>query len=112
MPLDGLDDPSKYGQVRTSGNLVTAIKEKPRKVFSDRIQTGVWLFNRDAFDAVRAIERQKHPELGIGYISAFLARRGSMTHTHLMPKSYIDAGTPQALERASSIAKKMNAGTV
>lgn len=106
MPLGDFDDPRKYGQVQVSGSKVTQLVEKPEAQFSDRIQTGVWLFPPDVFEKARA-QQGKEGELHFGDLSMMYVNEGRMTHTSLPPRSYIDLGTPEALLRAANIRADM-----
>ncbi len=104
---DGDDDPSKYGQVRVKGSRVTALVDKPKKRFSDLIQTACFIFPPDVFARVRKLQFSPDGELTIGALVKEYVDEGSVTHTMLPPRSYIDCGTPEALHKASVRIRKM-----
>jgi dTDP-glucose pyrophosphorylase len=101
MPLTGIDDPRKYGQVRVDGDRVLEIREKPSTLFSETIQTGVWKLPADAFLRAQKLADSRDGELHIGDITCTYVTDGSMTHTPLRARSYIDCGTVDALAYAS-----------
>ena len=102
MPLVGMDDPRKYGQVEVDGNRVTRLVEKPQQVFSDRISTGCWVFPNDVFAMAREMSK-KEGELQFGDLAIEYVNQGRMTHTPMPPGSYLDLGTPDALLTAANI---------
>jgi len=101
MPLGDLDDPSKYGQVKTAGNKVLELKEKPKELFSPIIQTGIWFLPADAFEKARLIGETVKGEIHIGDLSMEYVQEGRVTHTPLPAGSYLDVGTPEALYKAT-----------
>jgi glucose-1-phosphate thymidylyltransferase len=103
MPLDGLDDPSKYGQVKTEGDRVIELREKPLVKFSDTIQTATWLFPSDVFEKAKIMSESRKGEIHIGMLSEEYVQEGRMTHTPLPPQSYIDLGTPDALLKGANL---------
>ncbi len=102
MPLDGVDDPSKYGQVEVDGDLVIKLVEKPKLVFSNRIATGCWVFPNDVFAIARRLS-EKNGELQFGDLALEYVRQGRMTHTPMPPSSYLDLGTHDALLTATQM---------
>jgi len=100
MPLEGLDDPSKYGQVETAGDRVITLREKPAELFSPIIQTGIWLMSADAFDKAERIGQRTEGEVHIGDLALEYVAKEMMTHTRLPAGSYLDVGTPEALHQA------------
>ena len=102
MPLDGMDDPSKYGQVEIDGDRVVRLVEKPKTLFSNRISTGCWVFPGDVFAMARSMSDQPG-ELQFGDLAMEYVRQGRMTHTAMPPGSYLDLGTPDALLKASQL---------
>ncbi len=102
MPLNGVDDPRKYGQVEVCGNRVVKLVEKPEVKFSDLIATGCWVFPSDVFDRARRL-LGKPGELQFGDLSQEYVQDGIMTHTQMPQGSYLDLGTPAALFAAATI---------
>ena len=103
MPLNGLDDPSKYGQVTTQDDKVLELREKPLVKFSNIIQTATWLFPPDVFEKARILCKERSGEIHIGMMSEMYVREGIMTHTELPPGSYIDLGTPDSLLKGANM---------
>ena len=106
MPLNGMDDPSKYGQVTVRGELVTTLVEKPRIQVSNLIQTATWVLPPDAFEKERKLEEVTRGEAHIGTLAEEYVREGRMTHTPLPAESYLDLGTPEALFTASNLVRE------
>ncbi len=108
MPLEGLDDPAKYAQVKLNGDQVIELHEKPKKKFSNLIQTGVWLFPPQVFEDVRKIAKahKENDEVAIGLLSEWYVSQHRMTCTEIPPLSYIDIGTPEALHTAWKMMEK------
>ncbi len=103
MPLAGLDDPTKYGQVTTHGDKVLELRDKPAFKFSDVIQTATWLLPPDVFDRARRLGESIAGEVHIGRIIEEYVAEGRVTHTRLPPLSYIDLGTPESLLRGANL---------
>jgi len=107
MPLNGLDDPSKYGQVTVAGNRVLTLVDKPKDQVSDLIQTATWVLPPDAFEKARVLEQTVQGEVHIGMLAEEYVREGRMTHTSLPAGSYLDLGTPEALYKAAELVRGM-----
>ncbi len=103
MPLNGLDDPSKYGQVVVEGSRVVELVEKPKELFSNTIQVGVWVFPSDVFELIDTLSTRLTGELQIGDLSMHYVKEGRMTHTPIPAGSYLDLGTHDSLLRAANI---------
>lgn len=101
------DDPSKYGQVRVDGRHVTALVDKPKKRFSDLIQTACFIFPPDVFQRVRKLQHSPEGELTMGSLVEEYVREGQLRYTMLPPRSYIDCGTKEALHKASVRIREM-----
>lgn len=106
MPLDGLDDPSKYGQVKVKDIEVIDMREKPDKMFSNLIQTDCWVFNPDFFEIARCLSEKTNGEVHIGMIAEEYVRRRLMLHTYLPAGSFIDLGTPEALIKGANMVRE------
>lgn len=101
MPLEGFDDPRKYGQVMIDNERVTSIVWKPERIYSNLIQTTCFNFSPDAFTRLRRIGRLVRGEVSITSLTSEYVREGLMKYSLLPPRSYIDCGTIEALHTAS-----------
>ncbi len=106
MPLQGLDDPRKYGQVKVRGNKVLELREKPEELFSGTIQTAVWKLPRDVFERADRLGKETQGEVHVGMITEQYVAEGLMTHTSIPPRSYIDLGTPESLFQGGVLARE------
>ncbi len=94
------NDLEKYSQVKLSGEHVSGFSEKPERVFSNIIQTGLFLFTADIFDRTRTFRRKG--EVRMSDLTAQYVAEGRMKYTLLPPGSFLDCGTIEALFQASS----------
>jgi glucose-1-phosphate thymidylyltransferase len=106
MPLNGIDDPEKYGQVKVDGKRVLELREKPKILFSNLIQTATWFLPPDAFKKAKELEKTTEGEIHIGAIAEEYVREGRMTHTPLPAQSYLDLGTPESLLVAANLLRQ------
>jgi glucose-1-phosphate thymidylyltransferase len=98
MPLNGADDPRKYGQVKLADDgRVLKLVEKPSELFSEIIQTAVWKFPPDIFERAKRMRREVAGETHIGMLSTEYVDEGLMTYSMIPEGSYLDLGTPDAL---------------
>lgn len=109
MPIEGLDDPRKYGQLRLQNNKVIGFHDKPQEPFGPYVQTGVWLYGPDVFERAATILSQQG-ELSLGALTSAYVESHELTWTLLPPCAYIDCGTPDAWRYADErLAKREGA---
>ncbi len=92
------DEIEKYTQLRVQGENVVAIRQKPARLFSELIQTTIFLFPADVFDLVRNLSAL--PEIRISDIVAKYVEQSRMKFTTLPEGYYLDCGTFDALIEA------------
>ncbi len=93
------DDLRKYGQVQLSDSRVIDMRWKPEQVFSQIIQTTVFLFPSSVFEKIRPLSQRQ--ETHISDLTAQYIAEGLMTYTLLPRESYLDCGSVEALFQAS-----------
>ena len=108
MPLDGFDNPQKYGQVKVSEGKVLSIIWKPEEIFSDLIQTTCFILPSDAFSRLRRLSSVTQGEVSITALTSNYVNEGLVTCTMLPPQSYIDCGSIHALHLAALYTQKKN----
>lgn len=108
MPLEGFDNPQKYGQVKISEGKVLSIVWKPAEVFSDFIKTTCFIFPPDAFHRLHRLSDVTQGEVPITALTSQYVNEGLVTCTLLPPRSYIDCGSIDALHLAALYTRKKN----
>ena len=96
MTLNRLDDASRYGVVRTDGDVVTEFRERPDPGRPGTINAGIYVFDRRVLADVApacSLERDVMPRL---------AARGALRGTVGGPGYFIDIGIPADLARAQA----------
>lgn len=95
-------NPSEFGIVKLKGKRVTEIKEKPKKPESDLANAGIYILNREIFDAVRKIEKSMRMEYEITDAIKILIKKGEV-HGFKSKGRWIDIGRPWDLLDANEI---------
>ncbi len=94
------NDLAKYGQVKVARGKVVEMVWKPAEVFSDLIQTTVFIFPPDVFARIRAFKERR--EMHISDLTLQYVRERAMWYSLLPSASYLDCGTVEALFQASA----------
>lgn len=99
MPLDGFDDPKKYGQVTVpeGSGKVASVFWKPGEMMSNFIQTTCFVLPADAFERLERLGRKRNYEFNITALTEEYVNEGKMAYSMLPPRSFIDCGTVDAL---------------
>jgi glucose-1-phosphate thymidylyltransferase len=88
-----LDDPSAMGVALLDGDgRVTRLVEKPKQFISPYAVIGIYMFDRNVFDAVDAIKPSARGELEITDTIQWLIDRGLNVRAHLLEGWWIDTG--------------------
>lgn len=94
------DDLEKYGQVKIAGRRVIEMQWKPKRVFSNLIQTTLFLFSSDIFSRVRGLNHLA--EIHMSDLTMQYINERRMQYTVLPRGSYLDCGTIEALFQAGA----------
>lgn len=95
------DDFRKYAQIQIQGSTVTRM-ERTETFFSPLIQTGAWIFPADVFEKVQGLyEKKDGNEVRLTHVAQLYLARNSLTAELLPPESFIDCGTPDAVNKAA-----------
>lgn len=103
--LKEVRDPERFGvaEVDKKGKVIS-IEEKPLKPKSNLAVTGLYLFDKTAFDKVRDQKVSARGEYEITYINNLYIDEGKM-HSVILKKPWFDIGTFDSLIEASNFMK-------
>ena len=93
MTVREMEDPGRYGVVKTSGGRIVEIIEKPERVTSNLVNAGIYLFSDIIFDNIKATGRSKRGEYEITDSIMKLASDNAGVG-YLMLDTWIDIGMP------------------
>ena len=99
--LKAVDDPSRFGVARVSGDRVVGVAEKPVHPDSNLAIVGVYAFRASIFDAISRIEPSPRGELEITDAIGLLVAEGRSVRGSELQGLWEDAGEPVALLRAN-----------
>lgn len=100
--LKKVDDPRRYGVPVFAGNRIREIEEKPVDPKSDYCVTGIYFYDTDVFDKIRAIRPSARGELEISDVNSLYAREGTLSHG-ILQGWWTDAGTFASLREAAGL---------
>lgn len=102
--LTKVDEPEHFGvaELNDQGDIVQLL-EKPEQPPSDLALVGVYLFDRNVHEAVRAIEPSGRGELEITDAIQWLIDRGLRVTKQVLSEPWIDTGKRQDLLEANRI---------
>jgi glucose-1-phosphate thymidylyltransferase len=107
MPLGDFDDFRKYAEVELDpDSRVVGVTEKPLMQTTGIIQTNAWAFPSDVFGRCERLVHDSAGEVQIRTVVKEYVTEGVMTASVLPPRSFLDLGTPEALHRASQLARQ------
>ena len=98
-------NPEEFGIVRLKGKVVKSIIEKPKRKIGDLANAGLYIFNREIFDAISSIEKSARMEYEITDAIKILAKDGEI-YGFKCDGRWIDVGRPWDLLDANEILLK------
>jgi glucose-1-phosphate thymidylyltransferase len=90
--LARVKNPSSFGVAELDGDRVVGLEEKPKQPKSDMALVGVYMFDRNVFEAVGAIRPSWRHELEITDAIQYLIDHGFDVHSHVVRGWWKDTG--------------------
>jgi len=106
--LKRVPDPERFGVPVFEGDRIVRIEEKPRQPRSDFAVTGIYFFDHQVFDMIRALKPSDRGELEISDVNNMYLERGQLQWSELAGW-WTDAGTFPSLLRASNLVAESGA---
>ena len=104
--LKEVSNPEKFGVAEIEGGRVVNIEEKPQKPKSNYAVIGLYMYDSDVFEIIRALKPSGRGELEITDVNNEYIKKGSMTYS-IIEGWWGDAGTSfEALFRAGSLVRE------
>lgn len=98
--LKKVDDPERFGVAELKGKKVVRIVEKPKKPKSPYVVTGIYMFDHQVFDIIRALKPSGRGELEITDVNNQYLEKGLLEYD-ILDGFWTDAGTFDSLLRAN-----------
>lgn len=98
--LKKVDDPERFGVAELRGKKVVRIVEKPKKPKSPYVVTGIYMFDHQVFDIIRALKPSGRGELEITDVNNQYLEKGLLEYD-ILDGFWTDAGTFDSLLRAN-----------
>ena len=103
-----VEDPERFGVVALRKNRIVAIEEKPKSPKSDYIVTGIYLYDNQVFDIIKALKPSRRGELEITDVNNAYLKKGELTYS-ILDGWWTDSGTFDSLLKASNLVAKSEA---
>jgi len=108
--LKKVPDPERFGVAKLDGDRIVEIIEKPKNPPSDYIVTGIYMYDRQAFDFIRRLKPSKRGELEITDVNNMYLKKKQLYY-NVLEGHWTDCGTFESLYRANTIvAEKYSKG--
>jgi len=103
--LKEVDNPRRFGVAEIVDNKIKEIKEKPKNPKSKYVVTGVYMYDREAFEIIKGLMPSARGELEITDVNNKYVEQGNMTY-RILKEWWIDAGTFESLKAANELIEK------
>ena len=104
--LKKVEDPSRYGVAKVEGEKITMLVEKPQTFISDLCVCGIYMYDNNAFSAIRNLELSGRGEYEITAVNNFYLNNGEVTFG-MLPGIWTDAGTHTSYQLANILVNSM-----
>ena len=103
--LKEVDNPRRFGVAEIVDNKIKEIKEKPKNPKSKYVVTGVYMYDREAFEIIKGLMPSARGELEITDVNNKYVEQGNMTY-RILKEWWIDAGTFESLKKANELIER------
>ncbi len=100
-----VQDPERFGVAEIEGDRVVGIVEKPTEPKSNLAVTGLYCYDAQVFEMIRAIRPSDRGELEITDVNNMYLEKGQLSYQAL-EGWWTDAGTFESLYRASTLVRE------
>lgn len=105
--LKEVHDPERYGVPRFENDRIVEVIEKPDNPPSSYSVTGIYFYDRQAFEFIRALSPSERGEYEISDVNNQYARLGRLTHG-ILNGFWGDAGTFEGWDEANALARDVH----
>ena len=103
--LKEVSNPRRFGVAEIVDNKIKGIKEKPKTPKSKYVVTGIYMYDRKAFEIIKGLKPSARGELEITDVNNKYIEQRYMT-SHILKGWWVDAGTFESLKRANELIEK------
>ncbi len=107
--LKEVESPERFGVVEFAGEKVSRIVEKPAKPATNFVVTGIYMYDNQVFDMIKALKPSGRGELEITDVNNIYLKKGQLEYSK-MDGWWTDAGTFDSLLHASCLVAEKEAG--
>ena len=102
------ENPEKYGVLVVEGELLIEIKEKPKEFVGNLINTGLYKFTPEIFEALKWVKKSERGEYELTDAVSLLAKKGKVKVVKVRDY-WLDLGCIQDIERIEDFLRNINA---
>jgi glucose-1-phosphate thymidylyltransferase len=103
--LKEVANPRRFGVAEIIDDKIKGIEEKPKTPKSKYVVTGMYMYDRKAFEIIKELKPSARGELEITDVNNKYIEHGDMTY-HVLKGWWVDAGTFESLKRANELIEK------
>ncbi len=100
--LKEVPDPQRFGVAQIEDDRIVGIEEKPKNPKSNLAVIGIYMYDAQVFDIVKALKPSGRGELEITDVNNVYIQQGAMTY-EVLEGWWTDAGTVESLYRATQM---------
>ncbi len=106
--LKEVPDPQRFGVAELQGDRVVGIEEKPKEPRSNLAVTGVYMYDSQVFEIIKALKPSGRGELEITDVNNYYLEHGELAYD-LFQGWWTDAGTFDSLHLANELVRAQEA---